>query len=915
MLSPGNLVLPAVKGGAKGPRPPSTPPPFAASKGAPGKGKDEGKSKGKGKGKEGSAGKGEGPTGWREVAQSQTVCKFGLACARDGCWFLHPQGRLIDLDPSKGLCRDGINCTMFNCFRVHPPGRMVSQPKECAMHIDEFSMPNRPDFAPTSKDREVFIDPLPSDDIKSAEMQDFVAAFGDVESIYQLPDQTHSRGYVLFKDHASALNCVKSGAGTWSESERGLTSDKRVIGYDIQSTYPESLVLLIAGEDGSKLNELQDKSGVRYLRLNAGGFNARKFGISERLHFTCKATEPQLAELKAGLDELINQAHEHLANLGPEAAQASAQEHYTLFIGSLPPEVSDSDLKTLCEGVGPVKEVRMGQDFKTGRTGGFAFVEFSNSGDAPAAVLRLKDHLFSGHRCRVDLAAPLMKRKPPGDPEANKTIFVGNIHPNVQEPHLWHLFGRVGPVADVRYKFEKGWDALSNTGTGIAFIDFLNPEDVHKAMEQLRDVTLLGLKIRLHLEERGGIQSITKVSCLSRVSPPRMKTENRKRDRSPAQQSRFPEKDERTVFVGNVPEDAGEADLRDIFERSGVVVDITRLIPKSVAFVEYQSPDEAANTVETLKGVTCLGQQLRLERKGEKRRRRSRSPKKRDERDDRIVFVGNIPDEAVEADLQAVFETAGEIVDLALLRSKNIAFIEYRTPHQAADAAETLRDAELYDKPLRVQRKNEREQQPKKKPKDDCKLFLGKVPDEATENDLRDIFEPAGPVESVKIIEGKGVAFIEYKSPEDATLALEMLKDVECLGQALRVNRYQQEDVAAKRRDREARSAAAFPPLPPPHSFPPMPPPGYYPPPPPGNFPPPPGAWPATPSPGPSAASHYMEVPGLSAGPKRPPAPSRPSVRPTTASHLQEPRHDSVDERPSKRGRRSSRLPPPTNMR
>ncbi|KAJ1306178.1 hypothetical protein OPQ81_010887 [Rhizoctonia solani] len=54
-------------------------------------------------------------------------CKFGAACTRPGCTFVHPQ-------KSGKPCRFGINCTRVDCTFDHPPGRVLpgSAPQKSA---------------------------------------------------------------------------------------------------------------------------------------------------------------------------------------------------------------------------------------------------------------------------------------------------------------------------------------------------------------------------------------------------------------------------------------------------------------------------------------------------------------------------------------------------------------------------------------------------------------------------------------------------------------------------------------------------------------------------------------------------------------------------------------------------------------
>jgi RNA recognition motif-containing protein len=74
------------------------------------------------------------------------------------------------------------------------------------------------------------------------------------------------------------------------------------------------------------------------------------------------------------------------------------------------------------------------------------------------------------------------------------------------------------------------------------------------------------------------------------------------------------------------------------------------------------------------------------------------------------------------------------------------------------------------------------------------KIYVGNLPYEVTEEDLRQAFEQSGEVESVSIItdkysgRSKGFGFVEMPSDVEAQAAIEALNGKELKGRALNVN-------------------------------------------------------------------------------------------------------------------------------
>lgn len=158
------------------------------------------------------------------------------------------------------------------------------------------------------------------------------------------------------------------------------------------------------------------------------------------------------------------------------------------------------------------------------------------------------------------------------------------------------------------------------------------------------------------------------------------------------------------------------------------------------------------------------------------------------------IFVKNMPDEWQEADIRKAFEPFGQIS--SLYSSKNsigtFAFICYGTadgadreygPKCAAKAVEALDNKDfgngklLYVKP--ALKKSEREKElahetlKYKNSKKRCNLYVKNFTAETTEEDLRNLFQHYGEIESLKLFGQKDnkspFAFVCFKTPDTAS--------------------------------------------------------------------------------------------------------------------------------------------------
>jgi len=78
----------------------------------------------------------------------------------------------------------------------------------------------------------------------------------------------------------------------------------------------------------------------------------------------------------------------------------------SVFVGNLPYEVSQDDLKEVFAEYGIVKSVRLPTDRETGRVRGFAFVEMNSEAEEESAIETLDGAEWMGRNLKVSKARP-----------------------------------------------------------------------------------------------------------------------------------------------------------------------------------------------------------------------------------------------------------------------------------------------------------------------------------------------------------------------------------------------------------------------------------------------------------------------------------------------------------------------------
>jgi cold-inducible RNA-binding protein len=86
-----------------------------------------------------------------------------------------------------------------------------------------------------------------------------------------------------------------------------------------------------------------------------------------------------------------------------------------LFVGNLSYQTGENDLQDYFAQAGTVTSVNLMLDKMTGRSRGFAFVEFGSAEEAQRAIEQFHDKDFQGRKITVNIARPREERPPRSD--------------------------------------------------------------------------------------------------------------------------------------------------------------------------------------------------------------------------------------------------------------------------------------------------------------------------------------------------------------------------------------------------------------------------------------------------------------------------------------------------------------------
>ncbi|KAL1215795.1 Polyadenylate-binding protein 2 [Cardamine amara subsp. amara] len=342
------------------------------------------------------------------------------------------------------------------------------------------------------------------------------------------------------------------------------------------------------------------------------------------------------------------------------------------------------------------------------------------------------------------------------------SLYVGDLDFHVTDSQLFDAFSQMGQVVSVRVCR----DATTRRSLGYGYVNFTNPQDAARAIQELNYIPLYGKPIRVMYSHRD--PSVRRSGAGN-------------------------------IFIKNLDESIDHKALHDTFSTFGNIVSCKVAVDasgqsKGYGFVQYASEESAQKAIEKLNGMLLNDKQVYV---GPFLRRQERDSTANITKFTN-VYVKNLAESTSDDDLKTTFGEYGKITSAVVMKdgdgkSKGFGFVNFENADDAARAVESLNGHKFDDKEWyvgRAQKKSERETELRVRYEQNLKeaadkfqssnLYVKNLDPSISDEKLKEIFSPFGTVTSSKVMRdpngtSKGSGFVAFSTPEEATEAMSQM--------------------------------------------------------------------------------------------------------------------------------------------
>ncbi|KAK3600531.1 hypothetical protein CHS0354_036088 [Potamilus streckersoni] len=369
------------------------------------------------------------------------------------------------------------------------------------------------------------------------------------------------------------------------------------------------------------------------------------------------------------------------------------------------------------------------------------------------------------------------------------SLYVGDLHPEVNEAMLFEKFSKAGPVLSIRVCR----DMITKCSLGYAYVNFQEPADAERALDTMNFDNMIGRPIRIMWSQRDSSLRKSGVG---------------------------------NVFVKNLDKSIDNKALYDIFFTFGNILSCKIVCDehgsRGYGFVHFETEEAARNAIEKVNGMLLNGKNIFVSRFMNRRERLEMMGDKMKNN----VYVRNLSEDVDDDGLQDMFEPYGKIISAKVMttfegKRRGFGFVSFEEPESAERAVEEMNGKELRGKVLfasHVQKTDERQAVLKAEFEhikmerinryQGVNLYVKNLDDVIDDECLRKEFSQFGTITSARVMtdngKSKGFGFVCFSSPEEATKAVTEMNGRVVMHKPLYVT------LAQRKEDRKAHLASQY---------------------------------------------------------------------------------------------------------
>lgn len=342
------------------------------------------------------------------------------------------------------------------------------------------------------------------------------------------------------------------------------------------------------------------------------------------------------------------------------------------------------------------------------------------------------------------------------------SLYVGDLHQDINEAGLFEKFSTAGPVLSIRVCR----DVITRRSLGYAYVNFQQPADAERALDTMNFDLIRNKPIRIMWSQRDPSLRRSGVG---------------------------------NVFIKNLDKTIDNKAIYDTFSAFGNILSCKVATDekgnsKGYGFVHFETEEAANGSIDKVNGKLLNGKIVYVGKFIPRKEREKELGEKAKLFTN--VYVKNFGEDYDDDKLKDMFEPFGKITSYKVMtkddaKSKGFGFVAYETTEAAEAAVDALNGKDMGEGKIlyvaRAQKKAERQQELRRKFEELKKkrhesvygvnLYVKNLDDSIDDERLREEFSFYGTITSAKIMsdeEGrsKGFGFVCYNSPNEATRAV-----------------------------------------------------------------------------------------------------------------------------------------------